>query len=218
LNLCIIPARAGSKRIPGKNTRLFNGRPIIQHAIDCALYADIFDVIMISTDDVRMVDDYPDYVPFMRSIANADDFAPLADVVGEVLSEYRGMGRTFSDVCVILPTAVSIQAYDILAAKSKLVRGVDAVVSMCRYSHPVERSFVVRDGFAFMAQPDKAMARTQDLTPRYYDAGQFYWITADAFHDQRTLFPRRTVPYIVEAIDIDNEEDWKRAEERFGRN
>ncbi|HSW61889.1 MAG TPA: acylneuraminate cytidylyltransferase family protein [Dissulfurispiraceae bacterium] len=218
MNLCIIPARAGSKRIPGKNTRLFNGRPIIDYAIDCAVYADIFDVIMISTDSVRMADNYPDYVPFMRSSDNANDTAPLVAVVEEVLSEYRGMGRTFENVCVIFPTAVSVQAYDILAAKSKLIRGVDAVVSMCRHSHPIERSFVVRDGFAFMAHPAHRLTRTQDLPPTYYDAGQFYWITADAFHEQKTMFPRRTVPYVIEAVDIDNEEDWKRAEARFARN
>jgi N-acylneuraminate cytidylyltransferase len=107
-NVAIIPARGGSKRIPGKNIKTFLGKPIMAYSIECAKEAGIFKEVMVSTDDQEIADvaiKYGASVPFMRSDKNADDFATTADVVREVMDEYNKLGRSFDNICCIYPTA-----------------------------------------------------------------------------------------------------------------
>src|SRR5680860_1474286 len=91
-NLAIIPARGGSKRIPRKNIKDFLGKPIIAYSIEAALKSGIFDEVMVSTDSQEIADiaiQYGAKVPFLRSAKNSDDFAHVADVIEEVLEEYK---------------------------------------------------------------------------------------------------------------------------------
>src|SRR5690606_6811693 len=100
-NLCIIPARGGSKRIPRKNIKEFLGKPIIAYSIEAALESHLFEEVMVSTDDKEIADVarlYGAKVPFMRSEKNADDFAILADVVKEVKDAYCFKERVFESV------------------------------------------------------------------------------------------------------------------------
>ena len=212
MNLCIIPARAGSKRIPKKNTRSFLGRPIIEYPLDAANYSNLFQQIIISTDDDYIAENYSAYVPFLRSSEAATDTATLTDVVLDVLTHYN----QYDKICVILPTAVFTQPFDLLSAYNKLEDGIDSVVPVCPYEHPIERAFYRDDGLLYMLNPDSAMTRTQDLTPQYHDAGQFYWLNYNAFMEHRKFFMPRTVPYIMRAVDIDTESDWRRAEAIIG--
>ena len=90
-NLAIIPARSGSKRIPKKNIKHFLGKPIISYSIEAAIKSNLFDEVMVSTDDEEIAEIAKSYgakVPFLRSRKNADDFAVLADVVEEVVENY----------------------------------------------------------------------------------------------------------------------------------
>lgn len=107
-NLAIIPARGGSKRIPRKNIKAFLGKPIIAYSIEAALQSNLFDEVMVSTDDeeiAQITKEYGATVPFLRSKNNADDFAVLADVVQEVISKYKEKNKKFDNICCILPTA-----------------------------------------------------------------------------------------------------------------
>ena len=91
-NIAIIPARGGSKRIPRKNIKPFMGKPIIAYSIEAALESGLFDEVMVSTDDeeiAAVAKQYGAVVPFMRSDKTSNDFAPLADVVDEVLEYYK---------------------------------------------------------------------------------------------------------------------------------
>ena len=90
-NICIIPARVGSKRIPKKNIRLFLGKPIIAYSIEAALKSELFDEVMVSTDDIeisKIALKYGAKVPFLRSNKNSDDYSTTMDVIKEVISEY----------------------------------------------------------------------------------------------------------------------------------
>ncbi|MBJ7265191.1 MAG: hypothetical protein JHC61_16425, partial [Burkholderiaceae bacterium] len=93
--IAIIPARGGSKRIPRKNIRSFRGKPIIEWSISAALRSDLFDVVMVSTDDPEIsavaLSCGAD-VPFMRSAASSGDYSTTADVLNEGLGAYAAKG------------------------------------------------------------------------------------------------------------------------------
>ena len=106
--LAIITARGGSKRIPRKNIKDFLGKPIIHYTIEAALQAGCFDEVMVSTDDQEIAEVAQKCgatVPFFRSESTSNDFATTAEVIYEVLLEYRKHGREFKFVCCIYPTA-----------------------------------------------------------------------------------------------------------------
>ena len=88
-NLAIIPARGGSKRIPRKNIKTFMGKPIIAYSIEIALQSELFDEVMVSTDDEEIAEVAKECgagVPFLRSPETANDYATTAEVLLEVLS------------------------------------------------------------------------------------------------------------------------------------
>src|SRR5699024_4916583 len=105
-NLCIIPARGGSKRIPRKNIKNFMGKPIIAYSIEAALQSGLFDEVMVSTDDEEIAEISKKYgakVPFLRSNKNADDNATTLDVLLEVIENYKVLGRTFENIACLYP-------------------------------------------------------------------------------------------------------------------
>ena len=96
--IAIIPARSGSKRIPRKNIKLFLGKPIIAYSIESALASNLFDEVMVSTDDEEIANIAKEYgarVPFYRSTESATDYATTVDVLLEVLSQYNSQGIHF---------------------------------------------------------------------------------------------------------------------------
>ncbi len=104
-NLCIIPARGGSKRIPRKNIKPFMGKPIIAYSIEAALESGLFDEVMVSTDDEEIATiarQYGAAVPFMRSEETSNDFATTADVLKEVVNMYAQQGKTFDTICCVI--------------------------------------------------------------------------------------------------------------------
>lgn len=221
--LAIIPARGGSKRIPGKNIKNFAGQPIIKYSIDAALAAGIFDEVMVSTDDKNIAktgESFGAKVPFLRSEKNSTDMAGTAPVIEEVIAEYKKLGREFDYFCCIYPTAVFITGERLkLAQKMILEKDADAVVSVMKFGYPIQRALrKEKDGRVAMFWPENYKARSQDLEPAYHDCGQFYFLKVDAFLNQKILFPKFTIPLEIpesEAQDIDTEEDWKIAETKF---
>jgi pseudaminic acid cytidylyltransferase len=221
--LAIIPARGGSKRIPRKNIKDFAGQPIIKYSIDAAKESDIFDEIMVSTDDreiAKIAESFGIKVPFLRSKENSTDMAPTIPVLEEVVMEYKKLGKEFDFVCCIYPTAVFITGERLrLAKKIILDKKAEAVVPMMRFGHPIQRAFKIKDAEKVeMFWPENYNARSQDLEPAYHDCGQFYFLKTESLLEQKVLFPRLTIRIEVpglEAQDIDNEEDWKIAEIKF---
>ena len=93
-NLCVIPARGGSKRIPKKNIKSFLGKPIIAYSIEAAIQSKLFTEIMVSTDCQETAEialRYGAKVPFLRSKENSNDFATTYDVIKEIIDEYKKM-------------------------------------------------------------------------------------------------------------------------------
>ncbi|NPA38135.1 MAG: pseudaminic acid cytidylyltransferase [Chlorobi bacterium] len=216
-NLAIIPARGGSKRIPKKNIKNFLGKPVIAYSIEAALKSGLFDEVMVSTDDEEIAGvalQYGAKVPFFRSSETSNDFAPLNDVLNEVVREYKQSGKEFGYICMILPTAPLItlvnlkKGYELLQNSS-----FDSVRPVVRFSFPVQRSFRLKsDNSVEPLFPEDFPKRSQDLEPAFHDSGQFYWIKGGKdLSSNKGAFEIRE----YEVQDIDTETDWKLAELKF---
>ncbi len=221
--VAIITARGGSKRIPRKNIRPFLGKPILHYSIEAARRAGCFAEVMVSTDDAEIADvarAAGAVVPFFRSAKTSDDRATTADVLVEVLDEYRRRDRDFDTACCIYPTAPFITA-ETLATGYQLLQDnpeAETVVPVVQFSFPILRGLKIEDGRLQFIWPEHMMTRSQDLAPAYHDVGQFYWFRTAPFLRERRLFTERTLPIVLpERVvqDIDNEEDWVIAEMKY---
>jgi len=220
--IAIIPARGGSKRIPGKNIRSFCGLPIIAYSIKAAKATGLFSEVMVSTDDVQIAEIAKAegaVVPFMRSKENSSDMSSTADVIKEVLSAYGQAGKSFDYCCCIYPTAPFISPERLKQGFQRLeATGADSVFPMVRFSYPVWRGLEQQGEFVRMIWPEHSATRSQDLKPVFHDAGQFYWIRTTSFLKNKELFTSKSVGLEIpesEAQDIDTMEDWKLAELKF---
>ncbi|WMN12475.1 pseudaminic acid cytidylyltransferase [Marivirga salinae] len=222
-NLCIIPARGGSKRIPRKNIKDFLGKPIIAYSIETALQSGLFDEVMVSTDDTEIAEIAQKFgakVPFKRSNENADDFATTSAVLIEVLDEYKVNGKEFEYACCIYPTAPLIKTEKLKMGFEKLKDGhFNTVFPAVEFSYPVWRGLkkTTDEGFK-MVWPENLNKRSQDLETVYHDAGQWYWINIESFKKDQKLFGDRTSCVVLEATevqDIDTLVDWKLAELKY---
>lgn len=221
--VAIIIARGGSKRIPRKNIKPFLGKPIINYSIIAAQNAGCFDEIMVSTDDTEIAETAKSagaVIPFMRSVATSDDFSTTADVIMEVLAQYKSAGKTFDYCCCIYPTAPFVTSEKLKQAFDKLVEsGADSVFPVTRFGYPILRSLKINEeGLVQMNWPEYLNSRSQDLPAAYHDAGQFYFLNINGFLNKKKLFTDFSVPIVVpesEVQDIDNEEDWKIAEIKY---
>lgn len=217
-NLCVIPARGGSKRIPKKNIKEFLGKPIISYSIDVAIKSGLFDEVIVSTDDEEIkniAQSYGAKVPFMRSETSANDFATLSDVLEEVKECYENIDITFDNICMILPTAPFVTV-ELLRESLDLLKGsnVDSVRPIVRFSYPIQRSFKRNaDGLVEMFSPEYRNTRSQDLEPAFHDSGMFYFAKWD-----KGLIGNRKYGIEISEIDchdIDTVDDWAMAEFKF---
>lgn len=216
-NLCIIPARGGSKRIPKKNIRFFLGKPIIAYSIEAAVNSGLFTEVMVSTDDpeiAKIAVLLGAEVPFYRSAKTSDDYAPLRDVVDEVLNYYRNANKNFDKVCCILPTAPFLRNSDLVKSMEMLVdNNFDSVRPVVKFSYPIQRAFKYTEGKVEMFNTEYALTRSQDLEEAYHDAGMFYWMWFN-----KGFNGDNKGGYIISekfAQDIDTIEDWEMAEFKY---
>ncbi|MGK7394140.1 MAG: pseudaminic acid cytidylyltransferase [Candidatus Cyclobacteriaceae bacterium M3_2C_046] len=217
-NLAIIPARGGSKRIPGKNIKPFLGKPIIAYPLAQATESGLFQEVMVSTDSqeiATIAQSYGAKVPFYRSEKNANDKAPLYLVIEEVLHQYKTrFDWEFDHVCCILPTAVLLKKEHLVQALSLITQmDFDSVRPVVRFSYPIQKAFKIEHHKAAFFYPDQYTKRTQDLEPAYHDAGMFYMIKKN-----RKLTSTNRGAFEIDemqAQDIDNESDWKMAELKY---
>ena len=216
-NLCIIPARGGSKRVPRKNIKDFLGKPIISYPIKVALDSGLFDDVMVSTEDneiAQIAQKYGAKVPFLRTTDNADDFATLAEVIDEVKTSYLKLGISFDNICCVLPTSPLISLVNLKKGYELLINeNLDSVRPVVRFSYPVQRSIKLTNGKIEFFYPEYAKTRSQDLESSYHDAGQFYWMKFNKGLNGINRFGFEIPELHVQ--DIDTIEDWKLAEIKF---
>ncbi|MBV7511365.1 pseudaminic acid cytidylyltransferase [Pseudomonas sp. PDM25] len=215
--VAIIPARGGSKRIPRKNLKPFDGVPMIVRSIRTALDCGLFDQVVVSTDDQEIADvarAHGAQVPFVRPVELADDFTGTAAVIVHALSQLP----IFDYVCCIYATAPLLQAKYLRQGHELLVQHPDKsfAFSVTGFGFPVQRALTLDEQGALTSlYPEFRNTRSQDLPEAYQDAGQFYWGRREAWLRGDVLFSPASLPVILPRYlvqDIDTLEDWKRAE------
>lgn len=223
LNIAIIPARGGSKRIPQKNIKNFNGKPIIAYSIEAALASGCFDKVLVSTDCEKIADvsrRYGAEVPFVRPADISDDHAGTAAVITHALNWLLDQGYPVKFACTIYATAPFIQAKAINESFQKLLASEKSYCfAVTEFNYPIQRAIKTRDdGSIEMFQPEHFNSRSQDLPKAYHDAGQFYWGRLEPLLKELRMFSEVAIPYVLPNYlvqDIDTLDDWTRAEAMF---
>lgn len=220
MKVAVIPARGGSKRIPGKNIRVFAGKPMIAHSISRALQSGLFERVIVSTDDEeisRVARDFGAEVPLLRPKELSDDHTGTTEVVAHMVDWLQSRGAELSAVCCIYATAPFIRQEDLERGLAILQAGNwQYVFSATTFAFPIFRSFQTNaEGRLKMFFPEHFNTRSQDLPEALHDAGQFYWGLPQAWVDHVRIFDETSTVVAIprwRAQDIDTEEDWARAE------
>jgi N-acylneuraminate cytidylyltransferase len=223
VNVAIIPARGGSKRIPRKNIKNFLGKPIIAYSIEVAKALSIFDKIIVSTDDEEIKEismEYGAEVPFMRPSEISDDFTGTHEVIGHAVSELIRIGYDLDYVCSIYPTAPLVQSKDILQGYELIKNGDwENVFAATTFNYPIFRSFEkLESGGLKMLYPEYYSSRSQDLPVALHDAGQFYWAKPKTWIEKSKGYHLNATVILIPSwrvVDIDDLDDWKRAEQIY---
>lgn len=218
--IAILPARGGSKRIPGKNSRAFAGRPALGWPILAAQSAGCFARIVVSTDDAGIAATARGLgaeVPFTRDAALSDDHSGTTDVMRDAVLQLNLAPDT--PVCCLYPTAFFVTTDDLQQGLLHLNAGADWVLALGEYRTPIDRAYRATGvGRVVARQPEMMPLRSQDLEPAFFDAGQFYWARAATWTDPAARVWDGAAGVILppeHCIDIDTPEDWALAERMF---
>jgi N-acylneuraminate cytidylyltransferase len=221
--IAIIPARGGSKRIPKKNIKQFNGKPIIYYPINELINSNFFEDVYVSTDDpdiAEIAKEYGAKVPWLRSIDLANDYTKTIEVIRSEVVKMNLNSESGINICCVYPTTPFLRSSDIQKGLQLLESGAwDYVISAVKVNYSPQRTFELESNRRVkMHFNNFEVTRTQDLTPSYRDAGQFYWGSVSSWESSLPLFSSKST--IIElmdtnSIDIDTLEDWERAETWF---
>lgn len=219
--LAVIPARAGSKRVPGKNTKILGSKPLIAWTIDQALRSRC-DHTMVSTDSGaigELAQSYGADVPFLRSSDLAADDSNVVDALIEVVQQYKSRGIAFDSIALLQPTSPFRRVSTInRAIELHLENRGNSVVSVSpSRSHTLWTKRINQDALLpYYGESQGVDTRSQDLPPAYDLNGLIYVCSVSQLVENRSLYSEPTLPLIVksekEAIDIDTPFDWRIAE------
>ncbi len=220
MKLAVIPARGGSKRIPRKNIRIFCGKPIIAYSIEQAQKSELFDHIIVSTDDAEIAlvaREYGAETPFMRPENISDNHTGTNAVVKHAIQWYQKQNQPVSLACCIYATAPFLHVRFLQQGYDKLINSDKSFAfSVTSYPFPIQRAIrLIKPDEIQAFWPENTSVRSQDLEAAYHDAGQFYWGKAKAFLQDEAIFSSVSIPIILPRYlvqDIDTYEDWQRAE------
>ena len=220
MNIAVIPARGGSKRISGKNIRDFAGQPLIAYSLQAATASGVFDDILVSTDSDDIAEVATQYGAtgiIKRPAELADDFTGTTPVVQHALKTWQAEHTTPDYVCCIYATAPFLTADALCEGLHKLQSqpAMQYAFSVTTFAFPIQRAIKLAGAGVEPVDPKQMGKRSQDLEECYHDAGQFYWGTAAAWLEPKPVFARHSIPVVLprhRVQDIDTPEDWIRAE------
>lgn len=221
MNVAVIPARGGSKRIKQKNIRAFAGQPLIAYSLDAAKRSSLFDDIIVSTDSeeiARVSLTHGATHIIQRAPELSDDYTGTTPVVQDAIKRYElATGNKTTRVCCIYATAPFLTASALKKGHDKLVGNANAnfAFSVTSFAFPIQRAIKVAGSGVEPVFPEHIGKRSQDLEECYHDAGQFYWGIREAWLDNAGMFKSHSCPVVLPrhlVQDIDTYEDWHRAE------
>ncbi|MFU7527159.1 cytidylyltransferase domain-containing protein [Qipengyuania sp. ASV99] len=222
--LALIPARAGSRRVPGKNTRLLGGKPLAVWTFEAALASRAVGKVLLSTDDKELMAlaQAQGIAVLERPQDLAGDHASSVDVATHALESERSEGRDWAALCLLQPTS-PFRAEGRIDAGLGLLLGnpaTAAVVGVAAPSHhPLHCLIEDNNGNVSLietAGAPVASQRSQDLPRAWALTGSFYAIRSAVLREQRSFLPAHCLPLVCdgpgEGIDIDWPTDFDRAE------
>ncbi len=215
--LAIIPARGGSKGLPGKNIKPLLGKPLIAWTIEQAKQSKYIDEIFVSTESseiAKISDTFGVHVPILRPDKLAEDGSKSIDVIEHVI-EYFGTNTMFFDLVVLLePTSPLRESQDIDNAILRLINTKDAesIVGVCKSesAHP-SFSVIIENGFIKPYEKDYNTLRRQEIKDIYFFEGSLYLSYTASLKQRRTFYHEKTIPYIVpkwKSYEVDDLIDW----------
>jgi N-acylneuraminate cytidylyltransferase len=223
MNIAVIPARGGSKRIPGKNIKIFHGLPMIAYAIKAAKESGVFKEVIVSTDNEEIAEvarSFGATIPWLRSKDLSDDHATTISVMQDTINKLKTRLSELEYACCIYPATPLLQPSFISKGFEILKNGDwDYVLSASRTSTPPERLFSLDSAKVVeMHFPENQATRTQDFPPSYYDAGQFYFGRCSSWASGLQILSSKStiveIPHEL-SVDIDTLDDWHYAEYLF---
>ncbi len=217
--IAIIPARGGSKRLPGKNTMMIAGKPLIGWTIEAAIESGVFGRVVVSTDSWEiavLAAQFGAEVPFMRPDELTQDHTPTVDVMIHAVNELSKDANThWTHVACLQPTSPLRTAQNIREAVQQLEeKRADAVISVCRSEHsPLWSNTLPKslslEGFI----PQNIQKTPSQQLPAYYRLnGALYFCSIARMIEERTLFLNSgAYAYVMsrkDSIDIDDQVDF----------
>jgi len=207
--LAIIPARAGSKRFPRKNLALFEGTPLVTRAVHVALESDVFDRVVVSTEDaeIAMLAAAAGATIHERSAELAADSARVIDVCRAVLDESRQQGTTYDAFCVLLPTSPFRRAEHLRAGLARLEETrAYVVMSVAPFPHVPFWAVREREGFLTLQWGRRYLRSRTDLPTLYRHNGVVLWSRTAAFQRTGSFYGPRVAAYHMsqeDSVDVD---------------
>ena len=223
--LTLIPARGGSKGVPGKNIKPLAGKPLIAYTIEQAKAAKLLDRVILSTDDLEIAavaERYGLEVPFLRPAELAQDHSGTLEVVRHALDFFEARGERFDAVCLLQVTSPYRPEGVIDEAIRRFAQErPDSLISV----RPVPDEFnphwtfeIKENGRLKIATgEEKIIPRRQELPPAYHRDGAIYITSVETIRNKNSLLGDDIVAFPIESqlINIDTMEDWEEAEAFF---
>lgn len=218
--LAIVPARGGSKGLPGKNIRELCGRPLIAWSIQAGLGSSYVDEVMVTTDSpeiASVAEAFGAVVPFLRPADLASDVATSFDVIRHVLDFYKtDLKRSFAYVVLLEPTSPLRDKQDVDGALLQLVSNsqATAITGICKTESQNPAFLVRRDAAGFISgyeSTDMKVLRRQDIADVFFFEGSVYISETEALVRHKTFYHAQTMGYEVpkwKSMEIDDMDDF----------
>tara|TARA_B100000900_G_C20543846_1_gene701680 strand:+ start:56 stop:757 length:702 start_codon:yes stop_codon:yes gene_type:complete len=219
MNVAIIPARGGSKRIKNKNIKIFNKKPIIARTIDLANETGIFSKVLVTSDKseiLQVAKKYGADAPFIRPKKLSDDHTPIYPVISHAIDYLIKKKHTIDFICCIFPCTPLLSPEYLIDGYELLKKNLNKYVyAISQYSHPIQRAMIkTKSKKLKYLFPKNELVRTQDFQNTYFDCGQFYWGSLNMWMTKSKIHSNALGIEIPnwKAVDIDSNEDWEKAE------
>lgn len=221
--LAIIPARGGSKGLPGKNIKLWNRKPLLAWSIIQAKKCELIDEILISTEDSDIVEiamNYGSPPPFLRPKEFAGDESPISDAIIDAIDQYEKLDKTFDYVALLEPTSPLRGEEDLAGAIIKLIdsKEADSLISVgeVHMEHPMIIKKINKEGFIVpYIENTTAIYQRQQADKAYFPYGVVYICKVGVYKDLKTFYTPKTIPFMIERwqnFEIDDQIDFSLTE------
>lgn len=223
--LAIIPARGGSKGVPGKNIKLLGGKPLLQYTVEVALESNLLNKVVLSSDDENIIvlgGKIGAEVPFVRPNNISEDATPTLEVIKHCLKYYSEKGENYDAVCLLQPTSPfrSVAFLDEAIARF-IAKKTDSLVSVQKVPHQYNPHWTFEENengiLKIATGENEIISRRQDLPNAFHRDGSIYLTKVKTILEQNSLYGN-SVSYIESPkefyVNIDTLDDWKLAESK----